>query len=57
MLEKWEIVGGTEAEYTGPADQYRPVVECILSDHHKVCMGVDTIWVDIEGLAADDGTE
>ena len=57
MLEKMEIVGGIVADYSGRADQYRPVVECLLSEQHRVCMGVDTIWVDMEGLAADDGTE
>ena len=57
MLEKMEIVGGIVADYSGRADQYRPVVECLLSEQHRVCMGEDTIWVDMEGLAADDGTE
>ena len=36
---------------------YRPVAKCILSDEHKRLMGVDYVWVDMDGLAADDANE
>ena len=36
---------------------YRPVAKCILSDEHKRLMGVDHVWVDMDGLAADDANE
>ena len=58
LLEKFEIIGCTEPHWNSfTSDQYRPVVECALSDEHKLLMGVDTVWVDMEGLAADDANE
>ena len=36
---------------------YRPVVECTLSPEHEKLIGVKKVWVDMDGLAADDACE
>ena len=55
---KGEVTGLTYSEvFDEKKVHYRPVAQCVLSNEHARLMGVSYVWVDMDGLAADDACE